>query len=134
MNQILSVENTKKEKKRKNPSGPIEIQKIVRIFAIIMIIFGMAIIGSGSYSMYKGKTEPKSATRPVIVASQTAGTQVTIQIKQIIGFTWLYSIVTSNLSNKLEENSGISTLFTIRACVTFAILGLINSFFLFSMK
>jgi len=81
LNQILSVENTKKEKKRKNPSGPIEIQKIVRIFAIIMIIFGMAIIGSGSYSMYKGKTEPKSATRPVIVASQTAGTQVTIQIK-----------------------------------------------------
>lgn len=80
MNQILSVENTKKEKRRKSPNGPIEIQKIVKIFAIIMIIFGIAIIGSGSYSMYKGKTEPKSATRPIIVASQTAGTQVTIQI------------------------------------------------------
>lgn len=80
MNQILSVESTKKEKRKKSPRGPIEIQKIVKTFAVLMIIFGIVIIGSGSYSMYKEKTEPKSATRPRIVASQTEGTQVTIQI------------------------------------------------------
>ena len=81
MNQILSVENTKKEKRRKSSNAPIEIQKIVTIFAIIMIIFGVALIGSGSYAMYKGKSStPKSATRPIIVVTQTAGTQVTIQI------------------------------------------------------
>ena len=55
MNQILSVEQPKKEiKKKVKSSGPIEIHKIVRFFAIAMIIFGIAIVGSASYSMYQG--------------------------------------------------------------------------------
>ena len=65
MNQILSVEppkpkKEKKEKKEKrqkkqnynfqyssNKSGPVEIEKITKIFAIALIIFGIIMIGSG---------------------------------------------------------------------------------------
>ena len=52
MNQILMVEN-KKKKKSGSSSGPIEIQKIVRFFAIILIVFGILFIGNGSYAIYK---------------------------------------------------------------------------------
>ena len=58
MNQILSVEPPKprKEKKQKvnnsynsyKSSGPIEIEKIARFFAIVLIVFGIIMVGSGS--------------------------------------------------------------------------------------
>ena len=54
MNQILSVEQPVKKKRKTKNSGPIEIEKIVRFFAIAMIIFGIVIISSASYAMYKG--------------------------------------------------------------------------------
>ena len=58
MNQILSVEppKPKKEKKQKTKresygGGQIEIEKIVKFFAIVLIVFGIIMVGSGSYSM-----------------------------------------------------------------------------------
>ena len=54
MNQILSVEQPVEKKRKTKNSGPIEIEKIVRFFAIAMIIFGIVIISSASYAMYKG--------------------------------------------------------------------------------
>ena len=72
MNQILSVEppKPKKEKKQKTKKesyggGQIEIEKIVKFFAIVLIVFGVIMVGSGSYSMYQsmqtGEEEPAQA-------------------------------------------------------------------------
>lgn len=47
-NQILSVDNSQKTKKK---SGSIEINKIVIFFAIILIIFSISCIGMGAYEL-----------------------------------------------------------------------------------
>lgn len=52
MNQILMIENKKKNKKHKNNSGAIEIKNIIRFFAIAIIVFGLFIIGHSSYGLY----------------------------------------------------------------------------------
>lgn len=56
LNQILSIENTSKSKatkKHRSSGGPLEVKAIVRFFAICLIVFGVFVTGSGSYSMYK---------------------------------------------------------------------------------
>lgn len=49
MNQILQTENKK--------SGPVEINKIVMFFAAAIIIFGIVLVGQGSYAMITGTKE-----------------------------------------------------------------------------
>lgn len=53
MNQILYTEPSKKTK------GPVEIKKIVLFFSIAIIIFGIILLGQGSYAIYKQKEESK---------------------------------------------------------------------------
>jgi len=64
MNQILDYNPNKKSGKT---SGS---DKIVRVFAIILIIFALCLVGSGAYGIYKrnqeSKTTTKEATKAVI--------------------------------------------------------------------
>lgn len=55
MNQILLTENPKKvkNKRNRNTTAAIEIAKIVRFFAVFIIIFGLSIIGNSSYALYR---------------------------------------------------------------------------------
>ena len=87
MNQILDVDDNygKKEKVKKSKapkmpktrnSGPLEIQSIVKFFAIAILIFGVALIGTGSYSMYKGATKEVAKTKPVIYVEQTGEEEI----------------------------------------------------------
>lgn len=63
MNQILATSNTNTKKK----GGPADIKTIVRVFAIVMIIFGMCMIGTGSYAIYKdNEAKNEATTKPVI--------------------------------------------------------------------
>ena len=87
MNQILSVEDTKKKnkkaKKEKMPrnSGPIAIESILKFFAIAILIFGIFMIGSGSYSMYVNSQGDTSNTKPTIqVEENEDGTQITLRV------------------------------------------------------
>ena len=85
MNQILSVEppkNKEKKVKQKKQSmgGPIEIIKIVRFFAIFMMVFGICIIGTGSYSMYQNSQVGNSEANPVISVKEASDTQLTIEV------------------------------------------------------
>ncbi len=54
MNQILMVDNNKKKKtkKQRGSSGSVEIKNIVRFFAIVIIVFGLFLIGHSSYGLY----------------------------------------------------------------------------------
>lgn len=81
MNQILSVESPKKEKKNKaKNSGPVEINTILRFFAIAIMIFGVFMVGSGSYSMYQNSKSDNVLVKPTIHIEETSATEITLQI------------------------------------------------------
>ena len=72
MNQILSVDNGIKEKKKikkekTHNNGPIKIEKILKFFSIAILVFGVFLIGSGSYSMYIDNKTKNSNTKPSIL-------------------------------------------------------------------
>ena len=80
MNQILSVENTKKtKKKRSNNGAPIEVNKIVMFFAIVMLIFGIMMTGTGAYAMFQNSKISSESMKPTIAIEQTA-TELKIQV------------------------------------------------------
>ena len=68
MNQILATSNATKVKTKKNKgTGPADIKTVVRVFAIIMLIFGIFMIGTGSYAIYKdNEAKNEATTKPVI--------------------------------------------------------------------
>ena len=52
MNQILYIGENK-------GNGPIAIKSIVKFFAIVIIVFGIILIGKGSYAIYKNIEKEK---------------------------------------------------------------------------
>lgn len=81
MNQILSVDNNKdKGNKTKKRIQPIEINKIIKFFSIAIIIFGVFLIGTGSYSMYKDSQNSLAIVKPTIFVQETSDTQITLKI------------------------------------------------------
>lgn len=81
MNQILSVESPKKEKKNKRKNGGvIEIEKILKFFSIVILVFGVFMIGSGSYSMYQTSKIANLSAEPTIYVQETSATEITLQI------------------------------------------------------
>ena len=61
MNQILSTSmptNNKKKNKTKT-SNPVAISSVLKFFAIAMLIFGICLIGVGTYSIVKKQSETK---------------------------------------------------------------------------
>ena len=67
MNQILATSQTTNRRGTRGSKGPVEIEKILKFFAISLIIFGVFLIGSGSYAMYKNnETKKNVVTKPVI--------------------------------------------------------------------
>ena len=69
MNQILAVENKKKEKdktKKIKTGRPIEIKGIVIFFAVIIMVFGLTLAGQGSYALYKDINDRKPENIPYV--------------------------------------------------------------------
>lgn len=68
MNQILATSKpTAKKTKNRTGGGPADIKTVVRVFAVAMIIFGIFMIGTGSYAIYKDNEANNSEiTKPVI--------------------------------------------------------------------
>ena len=81
MNQILAIDNSDRGKeyksKQKKSRGPVEISKILKFFSIILIVYGVLMIGTGSYSMYKN-SQGSSSTKATIYMSEPIGTEITI--------------------------------------------------------
>ena len=84
MNQILATSNatTKTKTKKNKRTGPADIKTVVRVFAITMLIFGVFMIGTGSYAIYKDNEAKNSATtKPVITETLNEdGTAVTLSV------------------------------------------------------
>lgn len=82
MNQILSVEPVKKTKKSNN-NGPVDINSIVKFFGIIIIIFGVCMIGTGSYSMYQQSKIATAQAKPTIHIEEPSETEVIVKVEHI---------------------------------------------------
>ena len=98
MNQILMVED-KKKKKNKSSSRNIEINNIVRFFAIAIIVFGLTIIGHSSYGIYIDSKGNNVNDLPTIKVTRVNDTLlIDIESKYIIDkfkYSWLNSEQTS---------------------------------------
>ena len=85
MNQILSVDNNIKERGRINKnigmgSAPGDINGILKFFAIAILIFGIVMIGSGSYSMYKNANGDGGKTKPVIEVNPMGEDEISLKV------------------------------------------------------
>lgn len=83
LNQILSTENYNKEKEKKTKmknNTPIGIHTILKFFSIAILIFGICLIGTGSYSMYKESTKKVAKTKPVIYVEQASDTEILLKV------------------------------------------------------
>ncbi|MBP3256222.1 MAG: hypothetical protein J6M60_07060 [Clostridia bacterium] len=86
MNQILYV-NTEKQK-----GGPLDIKVVLRIFAVVIIVFGMILIGKSAYAMFN-KAEDVSTSIPSVEITQQ-GSKLKINVthdKQIDKITYMWN-------------------------------------------
>lgn len=93
MNQILSVEDNKKQKKSRN-AGPVEVTTIMRFFAIAIMILGVFMIGSGSYSMYQESKKAYAEAKPTIHVEDLSEQEVFIKVehtKDLAKFTYYWN-------------------------------------------
>ena len=102
MNQILYVGENK-------GNGPIAIKSIVKFFAIIIIAFGIILIGKGSYAIYKNIEINSGDNIPVVYMNRVNNTVVikaedNIEISKLI-YSWNKGEETILLPNskKVEE-------------------------------
>lgn len=110
MNQILMVENKRKNKKAKTTSGPIEIKNIVRFFAIILILFGLFLIGHSSYAIYVDTKGHSTENLPTINIARVNDTLIidvqSVHIIDKFKYSWKNSeqrSITENSTNFQEE-------------------------------
>lgn len=82
MNQILTVEKKRKEPKQKKQrsGGTIETKGIVRFFAIVIIIFGVVLVGEGSYAMYREAADKNPENQPKVMVSRE-GDKVIVNVE-----------------------------------------------------
>ena len=92
MNQILAT-NTNSSKKTRN-TGPTDIKKVMKVFLISMLIFGVFLIGLGVYSIYKqNKNKNQENTKPVITIAQKDDETVILTVShdkaiEAIEYSW----------------------------------------------
>lgn len=81
MNQILATSKPT-TKKTKKSNGPADIKTVVKVFAITMLVFGVFMIGTGSYAIYKDNEAKNSEiTKPVITETLNEdGTAVVLTV------------------------------------------------------
>ena len=85
MNQILATNPEPKNKKKSGVSAPTDVTKIVKVFAIIMLLFGIFVIATSSYSLYLGEKESKNQeqlmNKPVISVENASDEENTVLLK-----------------------------------------------------
>ena len=102
MNQILYIGENK-------GNGPKAIKSIVKFFAIVIIVFGIILIGKGSYAIYKNIEINSGDNIPVVYMDRVNNTVVikaedNIEISKLI-YSWNKGEETILLPNskKVEE-------------------------------
>lgn len=122
MNQILYVERGK-GKKEKRASAPLDISKILLIFAICFIVFGVAMIGKGAYAIAQNGSYTRQIEQAVPEATfEKDGQYVTVRVAHVkaidtISYNWngdenttIKGQGSNTISEKIELPAGNNTL------------------------
>lgn len=115
MNQILMTEAVNKNARNKSKiSNSSDITAVVRFFAIIIMVFGLALSGSSAFGMVQNIQENKNKSIPVVSAERN-GNSVKITVKNDIGiktikYSWNDStetVVQGRNKNQVETTINI---------------------------
>ena len=85
MNQILMVEKAKREK-----GAPLDVETVVRIFAIAIMVFGIFMMASGVIALTTNQEEEEQNSNPVVTMEQQANkiiVNIDIRIIKILFFS-----------------------------------------------
>lgn len=103
MNQILMVENrNKKNKKNNRSSGPVEINNIIRFFAITIIIFAIFIISHSSYAIYRDSKGNNTDNLAQISISRINDTLIVDVNSEYIIYKFKYNWLNSTQTSVME--------------------------------
>jgi hypothetical protein len=116
MNQILYIEKNKKKKE------PLELKTVVKIFSVIIIIFGVILLAKGGYTIYKNVSEKSNENGIPTVNISQIDNKLQINIKhdsaiEKIIYSWNDGEETtmqgkgqSNITETISIPSGTNTL------------------------
>ena len=78
MNQILYVEKNKKQ------SEPLDLNKVLLIFAIVLIVFGVSLLGKGVYAVVKNNEYSEKVIKAIPIAEITQeGQYANLNVKHV---------------------------------------------------
>ena len=109
--------------KMKRNSGPASIRSVIKFFSVALIVFGVFMIGTGSYSMYKNASSQEGAQRPAISVEQVSDTELALKINSKktlskVTYNWNNDSATeiqTSGRNSIEQNieipAGTNTLY-----------------------
>lgn len=106
MNQILMTEVGKKKKKKreKNTTASIEIAKIVRFFAVFIIIFALVLIGHSSYALVRDTKASNTDNLPTVTMTRINDT-LHVDVQSVYNIeTFKYSWTNSE-ERSIPENA-----------------------------
>lgn len=80
MNQILSTRMPVENNKNRNKQ-PVAINSILKFFGIVILVFGVFLIGTGVYAVYKNKSEVQGQNlNPTIAIEEKSDTLIMLKI------------------------------------------------------
>lgn len=81
MNQILSTSIPMENKKKNRTKQPIAISSILKFFGISILVFGLFIVGTGVYSIYKNQSEQQVQNlEPTISIENKTDTTILLKV------------------------------------------------------
>ena len=110
MNQILATQREtddgKKKKKVRNndDDNRFSLSSIIRFFAIVLIVFGIALSSNGVYAIYQNNSAAGNIAKPVIQIEREDAENIVIRVSSSIGIKQItYSV--NGVSNTIELNN-----------------------------
>lgn len=81
MNQILSTGMPNKGRnKSKNSQGTVDIHAVMKFFVIVLLFFGLFIVGTSSYGLYQNMNEGLTSSIPTITVEKEDETTVLLTV------------------------------------------------------
>lgn len=102
MNQILSIgpENNRDNR----PKGPVS-DRVIRVFAILLVVFAVILIGSGIYSLLQNRSNDKGVKTPTVVNRKAIINAIADTVNETVIITVESEIAINKISYSWNANT-----------------------------